>query len=156
MSPARDHLRLLCVWLFSAGFVLVGSNWGPALARVLERGPSWSVCGLALCECRPVDMPDDCPLCAAGEAMPCEPGRVCSEGTPRVDPTRLLIRRTNSEAAMTRLDAAGRVLLIGCLLIGLRSEEHATARTPGVMTALGSWAMPASMSGEVPTPPPRV
>lgn len=155
VSVLRGHFGLLAVWLFSAGFVLAGSGWGPALARMFDTRPSWSVCGQALCDCRPVDVPDDCPLCASGEAMPGEPARSCSKGTSRVDPARLLIRRTNSEAAMTRLDSAGQVLLVGCFLIGLRAVDDAAVCKPAAMMSLGSWTLPASMGGKVPTPPPR-
>ncbi|MFK7883974.1 MAG: hypothetical protein AB8F26_07315 [Phycisphaerales bacterium] len=155
MRHSGDHARLLAVWLFSAGFVLVGSGWGPALARMMNDGPSWSVCGKAMCDCRPVDSPDDCPLCLAGISMPGEPAPGCSKGLPKVDPTRLLIRRTNSEAALTRLDSAGQVLIVGCFLIGLRAVDGSAAIVPSAMLVTCSWTLPASMAGEVPTPPPR-
>ncbi|MFK7882738.1 MAG: hypothetical protein AB8F26_00965 [Phycisphaerales bacterium] len=155
MSGLRRHIEFLAVWLFCAGFVLVGSNWGPALSRMLDAGPSWSVCGQAMCDCRPVDSPDDCPLCLAGISMPGEPAPGCSKGLQKVDPTRLLIRRTNSEAALTRLDSAGQVLLVGCFLIGLRAVDGPAAAEPSAMVTLRSWTLPASMAGEVPTPPPR-
>jgi len=151
----RGSFRLFAVWLFSAGFVLVGSGWGPALAQMVHSGPIWSVCGQALCECQPVDMPADCPLCMVGEAALDEAVRVCAGDEPGIDVTRLLIRRTNNEASMTRLDAAGQTLLVGCFILGLReapgdAPAHARARV-----ALVTWRMPVSMTGDVPTPPPR-
>ncbi|MEM9373853.1 MAG: hypothetical protein AAGA55_09430 [Planctomycetota bacterium] len=153
MSHRRHHLfGLLAAWLFSAGFVLVSSGWGPALSRLLSGGPNWSVCGQALCDCRPVDMPDDCPLCLTEET---NTGQTCSKDRHRVDPTRLLIRRSNSESAMTRLDSASQTMLVGCFLIGLRSSAGDTYADVHAGIAPFDVAIPRSTQRDVPTPPPR-
>lgn len=155
MGSCRPAFRLFCAWLFAAGFVLVSSGWGPAFSRMLGGGPSWSVCGQALCECLPVELPDDCPLCAIGEAMPGQTQQTCSKDQPRVDPARLLIRRTNTESAMTRLDSASQTMLVGCFLIGLRTSAGVTNADVHAGIAPFDVATPRSTQRDVPTPPPR-
>lgn len=146
------------MWLFCAGFVLAGSGWGPALSRLLSRGPAWSVCGQALCDCRPIEaepsqMPDDCPLCLAGIAMP--EGSTCSTNPDKIDATRLLIRRTKSASAMTRLDSAAQAFQVGCFLVGLPRHTDCDGARAATALALDRWSLPTSRSGDVPTPPPR-
>lgn len=165
MRSESSILRTLVCGLFSLGLVLVSSGWGPALSRMLSHRPSWSVCGQALCDCRPIDVDDagdDCPLCAAGLPMPGDgpdgspAGGPC--GTPdrsRIDPGRVALRATGNERVLTDLGVAGDSLLTFLFLLGRSGGPGSAGPGDAARPVIEVATRPASRDGEVPTPPPR-
>jgi hypothetical protein len=140
---------LIATWLLAIGLVLISSGWGPALTRMLQSRPEWSVCGQSLCDCRPVPVDPDCPLCLAGD-----PGGAGCEGV-GIDADRIPLAPAPDSVWMARLGEAGEGLLIALtLLVGVPADRpHAPAR--GLLMPADGWSLPESGHPLVPTPPPR-
>ena len=151
MRPESTILRTLACGLFSLGLILVSSGWAPPISRMMSHRPVWSVCGQSLCDCRPVEMPADCPLCAPG--VPEEPQ--CDGSEPRIDPGRVALRRTGGERVMMHLGSAAESLMAGLFLLGLGVMPEPAAHNPGVRVTLSGWTLPPAGSIDIPTPPPR-
>ena len=151
MQSESTILRTLACALFSLGLILVSSGWAPALSRMMSHRPVWSVCGQSLCDCRPVEMPADCPLCALGLTGESQ----CSDTEPRVDPGRVALRRSGGELVMMHLGSAAESLLAGLFLLGLGVMPEPAALNAGVRPTLSGWTLPSTGSIDIPTPPPR-
>lgn len=148
----RQHIstpHAAATWLFCLGLALVSSGWGPVLSRVMERRPSWSVCGQAMCMCQPADVPDAEPACPL-----CEVAAPSHATRPAIDPGRIALRHSGNEPAMSRLDAAAESFLIGLFLVGARPADDARALARARL-ALSAWSLPASLHPDAPVPPPR-
>lgn len=138
--------------LFSLGLILVSSGWAPAISRMMSHRPVWSVCGQALCDCRPLEMPEDCPLCALG--LTGQSG--CSGEEPRIDPGRVALRQSGSERFVMHLGSAAESLMAGLFLLGgSLAGDAAAVDTRVACPAPEGWASPRSRWLEIPTPPPR-
>lgn len=137
--------------LFSLGLILVSSGWAPAISRMLSHRPVWSVCGQALCDCRPLEMPEDCPLCVLG--LTGQSG--CSGDEPRIDPGRVALRQSGGERFVMHLGTAAESLMAGLFLLGGSASDASFIDSGVASAAPEACASPGSRWLEIPTPPPR-